>query len=300
MQLGYFNDNFVKYFAKNAPRRPPLINRGYYSRVSAIRRLITRFHSLGGCQVLSLGAGFDTNYFHFKSQGITFAKYVELDFQTVVLNKAALFRRQKPLQQLFEELSIANNGEVCAKDYYLGIIDLRDLDAVKLKLDAAGLDFSKPTIILSECVLVYLPPRDSDALIQFLSAQFTTSTMVVYEQILPHDPFGKTMLKNLAGRGTPLLSVESYPTVRDQRTRFLNRGWSHVMIGDMNAVYERLLDPAENARVEKIEIFDELEEWYLIQAHYCLVIAVTDRTLGHEDVARKWRALAAELESSTD
>jgi hypothetical protein len=52
--------------------------------------------------------------------------------------------------------------------------------------------------------------------------------------------------------------------------------------------------------VEKIEIFDELEEWYLIQAHYCLVIAVTDRTLGHEDVARKWRALAAELESSTD
>lgn len=90
--------------------------------------------------------------------------------------------------------------------------------------------------------------------------------MVVYEQILPHDPFGKTMLKNLAvshpfiskrsfadssstqGRGTPLLSVESYPTVRDQRTRFLNRGWSHVMIGDMNAVYERLLDPAANAR----------------------------------------------------
>lgn len=116
-------------------------------------------------------------------------------------------------------------------------------------------------------MLVYMPPRDSDALIQFLSAQFTTATMVVYEQILPHDPFGKTMLKNLAvrdtfigrgeisltqhlnqGRGTPLLSVESYPTARDQRTRFLQRGWSHVLIGDMNAVYARLLDPTENAR----------------------------------------------------
>lgn len=50
------------------------------------------------------------------------------------------------------------------------------------------------------------------------------------------------------GRGTPLLSVESYPTAEHQRTRFMNRGWSHVMVGDMNQVYERLLDPAENAR----------------------------------------------------
>lgn len=58
-----------------------------------------------------------------------------------MLNKAALFRRQKPLQQLFEELSIANNGEVRAKDYYLGVIDLRDLVAVQQKLDAAGLDY---------------------------------------------------------------------------------------------------------------------------------------------------------------
>ncbi len=67
---------------------------------------------------------------------------------------------------------------------------------------------SKPTIILSECVLVYLPPRDSDALIQFLSTQFTTATMVVYEQILPHDPFGKQMLKNLSvSNSLHLLSV---------------------------------------------------------------------------------------------
>ncbi len=59
----------------------------------------------------------------------------------MVLNKAALLRRQKPLQQLFEELSFAGNGEVRAKDYYLGVIDLRDLDAVKQKLDATGLDY---------------------------------------------------------------------------------------------------------------------------------------------------------------
>jgi len=68
-------------------------------------------------------------------------RYVELDFQTVVLNKAALLRRQKPLQHLFEELSFSSSGEVRAKDYYLGTIDLRDLAAVKQKLDTTGLDY---------------------------------------------------------------------------------------------------------------------------------------------------------------
>jgi hypothetical protein len=59
------------------------------------------------------------------------------------------------LQQLFEELSIANNGEVCTKDYYLGIIDLRDLDAVKLKLDAAGLDY-RYNILLLMALIVHI------------------------------------------------------------------------------------------------------------------------------------------------
>jgi len=55
-----------------------------------------------------------------------------------------------------------------------------------------------------------------------------------------------------------------------------------------------------SVRVEKIELFDELEEWRLIQAHYCLVIAVTDRTLQHEAAALKWRVMAAELERIDD
>lgn len=52
--------------------------------------------------------------------------------------------------------------------------------------------------------------------------------------------------------------------------------------------------------MEKIELFDELEEWYLIQAHYCLVIAVTDRTLDQAQAALKWRALAPELTLRAD
>ena len=46
---------------------PPLINRGYYARVSAIRGLLKSFFSThNGAQVVSLGAGFDSTYFVLK------------------------------------------------------------------------------------------------------------------------------------------------------------------------------------------------------------------------------------------
>ena len=42
----------------------------------------------------------------------------------------------------------------------------------------------------------------------------------------------------------------------------------------MNEVYGGMLDRSEVARVEKLELFDELEEWHLINAHYSVAIAV--------------------------
>ncbi|KAL8447621.1 hypothetical protein Emag_004231 [Eimeria magna] len=41
--LGYFPDEFLKHFVTQPTRMQPLINRGYYSRVEAIRRLIVTF-----------------------------------------------------------------------------------------------------------------------------------------------------------------------------------------------------------------------------------------------------------------
>jgi hypothetical protein len=41
--------------------------------------------------------------------------------------------------------------------------------------------------------------------------------MVIYEQILPHDPFGQTMINHLKSRGCPLLSVESWPDLQAQQ-----------------------------------------------------------------------------------
>lgn len=40
----------------------------------------------------------------------------------------------------------------------------------------------------------------------------------------------------------------------------------------MCQVYDERLDKIEKARIEKLEIFDEFEEWILIQNHYCICI----------------------------
>jgi len=42
----------------------------------------------------------------------------------------------------------------------------------------------------------------------------------------------------------------------------------------MDVVYKQKLVPdTEKARIEKLEIFDEFEEWNLLQSHYCLCLS---------------------------
>lgn len=48
----------------------------------------------------------------------------------------------------------------------------------------------------------------------------------------------------------------------------------------MTTIYSNKLDAAERGRIERLEIFDEFEEWILLQNHYCICLAqqYTDET----------------------
>jgi tRNA wybutosine-synthesizing protein 4 len=98
-----------------------------------------------------------------------------------------------------------------------------------------------------------------------------------YEQIRPADPFGRTMVKNLEARGCPLLGIHAYPDLASQQARYTSRGWHVAASVDMNAALTRIQQatPGLAQRLATIEIFDELEEWTLIQAHYCITVAAT-------------------------
>lgn len=41
---------------------------------------------------------------------------------------------------------------------------------------------------------------------------------------------------------------------------------------NMSQIYAKRLEQTEKQRIEKLEIFDEFEEWELLQKHYCVCL----------------------------
>lgn len=73
-----------------------------------------------------------------------------------------------------------------------------------------------------------------------------------------------------------LHGLSAHPDIPSQCKRFMDRGFNFTRVWDMNDVYYKFLPRAEVARVERLEMFDELEEWHLMQAHYVIAVAVRD------------------------
>jgi len=61
--------------------------------------------------------------------------------------------------------------------------------------------------------------KETDDILKWIASDFSTSGIVVYEQIRPHDRFGLIMQKNLQARGCPLQTLLQYPDLPDQVAR---------------------------------------------------------------------------------
>ncbi|GIL80746.1 hypothetical protein Vretimale_9150 [Volvox reticuliferus] len=168
------------------------------------------------------------------------------------------------------------SGTVYSPQYCLQAVDLRNLDALAAAVREAGWDVRLPTYILSECVLVYMEPSDSAAVVHWAAQTFPNAVMAIYEQIRPDDAFGRQMVSNLEMRGCPLKGLPATPTLAAHCARLTGGGWSWAEARDMDHLYRTFLDANDKARVERLEIFDELEEWHMIQEHYCIALGRND------------------------
>ena len=66
------------------------------------------------------------------------------------------------------------------------------------KFSNTGVDANIPTLMVTECVLVYLKPQESQDILRFMKDFFKGDLALVnYEMINPQDAFGKVMLENL-------------------------------------------------------------------------------------------------------
>lgn len=201
---GYIQDNYIKYFTMNG-RKSPLINRGYYTRVTAVDIIVSKFLSVGSNhQIVNLGCGLDTLIFKLKEKKQHFSKFVDVDLASSIHKRIQLMEKHNDkLEILWDEdkhfiINESKTELTISDDYYIRSVDLCDLDKLnELLFESIGLNKEYPTLFISECVLVYIPVEKSNALIKWCSDNFINSVFATYEQIKPEDPFGQVMIQNL-------------------------------------------------------------------------------------------------------
>jgi len=309
--LDYLEDPFAECFTSGQiTKRYPIINRGTYARTTAIDKLVDQFLSTDPDQpkqIISLGAGSDTRYFRIvtKSPSIHLI-YHELDFPANTTSKVSTIKRSPSLSKAIHthlqnhsdsELQIAADGTtIYSPVYSIHAIDLRSLftgDPDSLPT-LPNLSPTTPTLLLSECCLIYLSPASADGVLKSLTTHIippsTPLSIIIYEPIRPFDSFGQVMISNLAQRGIVLQTLRKFASLSAQKLRLKFAGFvSGQEAADVDFIFNKWLDDEEKHRVGRCEMLDELEEWVLLARHYAVAWGWRDGGKEGGDVfSRAW------------
>ncbi|KAF8624170.1 hypothetical protein AX15_006012 [Amanita polypyramis BW_CC] len=310
VQKGYLTDPFVRHLIPRAylqPARPPLINIGTFVRSTAIDDVVSQWLDLAQragkkCQIVSLGAGSDTRYWRIATgtQRNSLARYIEVDFAEVTTRKAMAIKKSRELNAGLgdsAQASLSQGGTALHSPvYHLVPCDLRfpPSEGLGRLLSSPPQDGTTepllspplPTLLLFECVLAYMSPEASSALLQWFVHYFKDSGIlgcVVYEMFRLNDSFGKVMVNNLKERNVTLIGAVPFTTPDSLKKRFYDAGFTLANAITLRDIRRTCLDPGELERVSLLELLDEVEELELVLSHY----AISWGLVG-DDAWREW------------
>ncbi|THH13663.1 hypothetical protein EW146_g6580 [Bondarzewia mesenterica] len=292
VQKHYLEDPFISALVPRAhlqPPRPPLINIGTYLRGQGLDELVHSWIALaakadcadgGKVQIISFGAGSDTRFWRLATgpHASRLAKYIELDFPEITTKKAMAIRKSKILSAGLgspDSVSVGGGGTTLRSPVYnLFPVDLRLPPSTSIAPILASssdpvLSPNLPTLLLFECVLVYMPPAASDALIQWFTDYISkTSTLgsIVYEMFGLGDPFGRVMLNNLKSRNVCLPGAGPYPNVPSLPQRYLRLNFTTAQALTLRQIRSEYVEKEELERLSRLEMLDEVEELELLSS----------------------------------
>ncbi|KAH8894072.1 leucine carboxyl methyltransferase [Thozetella sp. PMI_491] len=289
VELGYLDDAFAQYFVQSSQgppsRRLPIINRGTYTRTTALDKLIDLF--LTGAdeagskekQIISLGAGTDTRSLRlFSNPARRNITYHEIDFPAICTKKFHTIKGTPVLRRVLQNPTLEEDGSSwhsqAENDNLLWFhgLDLRDIARQSTEsatpLALKGLRTDIPTLLISECCLCYLETPAARATIAWFQGQVASLGIVLYEPVKPDDPFGRMMVSNLAARRIRMPTLETFKEPADQETRLREAGFEAVRAMTVDQIWERWVHQDEKERVDGLEGLDEVEEWKLLAGHY--------------------------------
>jgi [phosphatase 2A protein]-leucine-carboxy methyltransferase len=296
VRKGYLTDRFISSLVPRAqlqPLRPPLINTGTYVRSEAIDRLVEQWLELSKsegqlCQIISLGAGSDTRFWRLMDGPWKehIGAYFELDFPDVTLKKAMAIRNPRSgLSSTLGHSELDLGGQALhSSRYHLLPCDLRNPPAdIFPNLFKEYLSPALPTLLLFECVLVYMSPEASSTLIQWFVDFFSPSPhtpspgalgCTVYEMFGLEDAFGQVMMSNLRARNVSLPGAKPYPSLESLPSRFLRHGFTSAKALTLRNIRSNYIEPSELERISSLEMLDEVEELNLVLEHYAITSGV--------------------------
>ena len=273
MTKKYFDDPFICEMEPNQPHKVflPLINRGTYTRVysinNSVNNIVASVPKEQNINIIVLGSGFDTMYFNLANKGITNVNFYELDYEKIINKKKQIIASSQKLSQ------IAAN----AKNYSLIPCDLTKMSSLKKKFISIipKEHLSDLTLIICECLLVYIERETTVEFLSFLHSQFENVVLLEYDLTGANDSFGKEMVDNLKMRNIELKGFKDVPEIKDQIERLKECKFDTVDFVTLYDVYNKMIPNDERKRVDMLEMMDEFEEFDLLQRHACFGYGIT-------------------------
>ncbi|KAL8778910.1 MAG: hypothetical protein Q9213_007183 [Squamulea squamosa] len=163
-------------------------------------------------------------------------------------------------------------------DQYVAVgCDLRDIARLSKVFDGELQIGSCLVLCTAEVSITYMDVDAADALIKW-AAQYDNMRFCVLEQILPQGqdhPFAQKMMQHFVNLGTPLRCVQKYPLLEDQERRFIRAGYHSVKARTLWHIWQDqcVIAPDLRLHLNKVEPFDEWEEFALFSSHYFILEA---------------------------
>lgn len=235
---------------------------------SVVQRFIESNQSNAACQIISLGAGFDTRLFRFNEEfKCDNLKYFELDFKQILEEKRRIVEGKPALKEL------SKNWRPISCDLN-GLSNLSDLLGTEF-------DPSVPTLIIAECCLMYLTAEAGDKIIAWSAATLKSCHFCSFDPILADnlesDRFAKTMLDNFEDRGLDTRALLEYPSLASTVARFSKHfgaveGYTMIDL-ERDESTEFLVSKQQRRELAIKAALDEYEEWELLASHYLFILA---------------------------
>lgn len=309
VQAGYYEDPYVSEFVSSNTQKTQhqavqvIIKRGTYTRAICIYKAISSF--LEECcniepkpestQVIVLGSGKDTSFFRILDQRRQnrhindfepLLHWFEVDHAEILQQKTHVICQSPAFASNCTPTSVDGVYEVLPSPtslpwhqakYHLLAHNLNwNPEYLVQKLMQTGVSCAAPTLVVLECVLMYMTVDAARNMIAALTSYIDDCIIVSYEPILGvNSTFGRVMQENLTKVGfvQPLSCMLEFRAISHWLNFFASVGCVRATSCDMYTAYETVLSDAQRSHAQSCEFLDELEEFILIMQHYCLVIS---------------------------